>query len=150
MGMAKSLGSGDRAASGKLRGRTKVGEWTLRLREPSRKIDRRRLFFITLGVFLFAAVYFAPPLPDAIDPAGTRFELTEQGKAALALFLIAAVWWVFEVIPIGVTSITIGVIQALFLIRPRFSLKKEKMLMCCLMIRRGLWKKQKLLVLMPV
>ena len=118
MGMVKSLAGGEGAARGKVRGRTKVGEWTLRLREPSRKIDRRRLFFITLGVFLFAAVYFAPPLPDAIDPGGAHFELTEQGKAALALFLIAAVWWVFEVIPIGVTSITIGVIQALFLIRP--------------------------------
>ena len=46
------------------------------------------------------------------------FELTQQGKAALGLFLLAATWWVFEVVPIGVTSITIGVVQALFLIRP--------------------------------
>ena len=49
---------------------------------------------------------------------GDSFELSEQGKAALALFLLAAVWWVFEVVPIGVTSIAIAVTQALFLIRP--------------------------------
>jgi sodium-dependent dicarboxylate transporter 2/3/5 len=43
--------------------------------------------------------------------------LTREGKAALGLFLLAATWWVFEVIPIGITSIGIGVIQAIFLIR---------------------------------
>jgi sodium-dependent dicarboxylate transporter 2/3/5 len=32
--------------------------------------------------------------------------------------LLAGVWWVFEVLPIGVTSLAIGVLQALFLIRP--------------------------------
>jgi solute carrier family 13 (sodium-dependent dicarboxylate transporter), member 2/3/5 len=35
----------------------------------------------------------------------------------LALFFLAATWWVFEVIPIGVTSLTIGIVQALFMIR---------------------------------
>ncbi len=49
---------------------------------------------------------------------GKVFQLSYEGKAALGLFLLAATWWVFEVVPIGVTSITIGVIQALFLIRP--------------------------------
>ncbi len=116
--MPESVEGSERAVRSKVRGRTKVGAWTLRLREPSRRIDWRRQFFITFGVLLFATVYFAPPFPDAIDPAGQRFALTEQGKAALALFLIAAVWWVFEVVPIGITSIAIGVIQALFLIRP--------------------------------
>ncbi|UCC45774.1 MAG: SLC13/DASS family transporter [Candidatus Zixiibacteriota bacterium] len=48
---------------------------------------------------------------------GQRFDLTREGKAALGLFLLAAVWWVFEVVPIGITSITIGVVQVLFLIR---------------------------------
>ena len=33
-------------------------------------------------------------------------------ELALALFLLAAIWWVFEVVPIGVTSLTIGVLQA--------------------------------------
>ena len=71
-----------------------------------------------LGLGLFAAVYFAPPFPDAVDPVGKRFPLTPEGQAALALFLLAATWWVFEVIPIGVTAILIGVTQVLFHIRP--------------------------------
>lgn len=83
-----------------------------------RHIDWKRLFFIFLGLFLFCLVYFSPVWPDAIDPEGKHFALTHQGKAAIGLFLLAAIWWVFEVIPIGVTSITIGVIQVLFLIRP--------------------------------
>ena len=45
------------------------------------------------------------------------FVLSREGKAALGLFLLAATWWVFEVVPIGITSIAIGVIQAVFLIR---------------------------------
>jgi sodium-dependent dicarboxylate transporter 2/3/5 len=32
--------------------------------------------------------------------------------------LLAATWWVTEVVPIGITAIAIGAIQALFLIRP--------------------------------
>ncbi|HSL16728.1 MAG TPA: SLC13 family permease [Methylomirabilota bacterium] len=80
--------------------------------------DAKRLFFLLLGVALFFGVYLSPPWPAAIDPMGASFELSAQGKAALALFLLAAVWWVFEVVPIGVTSITIAVTQALFLIRP--------------------------------
>ncbi len=41
-----------------------------------------------------------------------------RAKGAIAVFLLAGTWWVFEVLPIGVTSIAIGVLQALFLIRP--------------------------------
>jgi len=80
--------------------------------------DGKRTFFILLGVVLFAIVYFAPSPPEAVDPMGEAFGLSREGKAALALFLLAATWWVTEVVPIGVTSITIGVVQALFLIRP--------------------------------
>jgi sodium-dependent dicarboxylate transporter 2/3/5 len=100
------------------RERPRIRDWRLRLRRPARKVDWRRLFFVFLGLALFFGVYFAPPFPDAVDPMGESFTLTAQGKAALGLFLIAAVWWVFEVVPIGVTSVTIGVTQALFLIRP--------------------------------
>ena len=42
---------------------------------------------------------------------GEAFELSSQGKAALGLFLLAAVWWVFEVVPIGVTGITAVLFQ---------------------------------------
>jgi solute carrier family 13 (sodium-dependent dicarboxylate transporter), member 2/3/5 len=69
------------------------------------------------GIGLFSLVYFAPAFPDAVDPSGNSFGLSAQGKGALALFLLAGTWWVFEVIPIGVTSLVIGTMQALFLIR---------------------------------
>jgi sodium-dependent dicarboxylate transporter 2/3/5 len=88
-----------------------------RIREVQ-KIDRKRIGFIMLGLILFTLVYFAPTPDPAIDPQGQAFHLTREGKAALALFFLAATWWVTEVIPIGVTSIAIGVIQALLLIRP--------------------------------
>ena len=81
------------------------------------KIDMKRLMFIGLGIFLFCLLYFSPPFPNAIDPAGKIVLLSHQGKAALGLFLLAATWWVFEVIPIGVTGVAIGVIQSIFLIR---------------------------------
>jgi sodium-dependent dicarboxylate transporter 2/3/5 len=71
-----------------------------------------------LGLFLFAVVYLSPPWPDAVDPMGKHFELTREGKGALALFLLAGTWWVAEVVPIGVTALVIGLMQALFLIRP--------------------------------
>jgi len=83
-----------------------------------KEIDWRRIFFIFLGIALFTIVHFSPPWPDAVDPSGNHFALSKEGKAALGLFLLAATWWVFEVVPIGVTSITIGVVQALFSIRP--------------------------------
>ena len=80
-------------------------------------IDLRRWFFIALGLSLFLIIYLSPAWPDAVDPQGKHFALTPEGKAALGLLVMAVVWWVFEVIPIGVTGIAIGVIQALFLIR---------------------------------
>lgn len=81
------------------------------------RFDRRNLIFMFLGLGLFTVLYLLPTVAPAVDPNGKEFPLTQQGKAALALFFLAATWWVFEVIPIGVTSLTIGVVQALFLIR---------------------------------
>ena len=88
--------------------------------------DYKRLFYMLLGVVLFGVVYFSPAWPDAVDPAHKHFVLSHQGKAAIGLFLLAAVWWVFEVVPIGVTSITIAVLQVLFLIRPGVTLADGK------------------------
>jgi sodium-dependent dicarboxylate transporter 2/3/5 len=82
-----------------------------------RSADLKRTFFILLGIGLFVLVYLAPTPPEAVDPQGQVFGLSKEAKAALALFFLAATWWVTEVVPIGVTSITIGVVQALFLIR---------------------------------
>ncbi|MGD8897091.1 MAG: SLC13 family permease [Acidobacteriota bacterium] len=88
------------------------------LARAGRRVDWRRAFFIFLGLGLFTAVLLSPPWPAAVDPVGETFELTREGKASIAVFILALVWWVFEVVPIGVTAIAIGVAQALFLIRP--------------------------------
>ncbi len=99
------------------------GAPVVRLPKDERRIDWTRLFFLLLGVGLFAAVYFSPAWPSAADPgyaAGHELHevvLSRQGQLGLGLFLLAAVWWVFEVVPIGVTSILIVTVQSLFLIR---------------------------------
>ncbi len=85
--------------------------------DPS-QIKWRKILFLTLGLILFAVVYYSPAWPDAVDPSGEHFILSREGKGALAVFLLAGTWWVFEVVPIGITSLAIGVLQALFLIRP--------------------------------
>jgi solute carrier family 13 (sodium-dependent dicarboxylate transporter), member 2/3/5 len=81
------------------------------------KFNWKRVLFILIGLGLFFWIFFMSPWPDAVDPGGKHFPLSPQGKGAIALFLLAGVWWVFEVVPIGVTSIAIGVMQALFAIR---------------------------------
>jgi solute carrier family 13 (sodium-dependent dicarboxylate transporter), member 2/3/5 len=87
----------------------------------------KRWLFFAIGVGLFLLVYYSPPWPDAVDPAGKHFALTQQSKGALALFLLAGTFWVFEVMPIGVTGLLIGVIQALFFIRPASEAFKDFM-----------------------
>jgi sodium-dependent dicarboxylate transporter 2/3/5 len=77
-----------------------------------------KLGFLLLGVAFFAIVYYSPAWPDAVDPNGKTFALSVTGKGAIAVFLLAATWWVFEVVPIGVTSLAIGVLQVLFFVRP--------------------------------
>ncbi len=86
--------------------------------EAATAFDRKKWAALLGGLALFLLVYFAPPWRDAVDPSGKHFALSAEGKAAIGLFLMAGVWWVFEVIPIGVTAIAIGVFQALFAIRP--------------------------------
>jgi solute carrier family 13 (sodium-dependent dicarboxylate transporter), member 2/3/5 len=90
---------------------------TVEAAEVKAPFDWKRVFFIILGIVLFCIIYYAPAWPDAIDPMGKHFTLTVEGKGALALFALAATWWIFEVLPIGVTGVAIGVIQAMFLIR---------------------------------
>jgi len=82
------------------------------------KINWTKIIFLLVGVFLFIIVYTSSSWPDAIDPMGEHFPLSKEAKGALAVFLLAGTWWVFEVVPIGVTSLAIGVLQAMFLIRP--------------------------------
>ncbi len=84
----------------------------------TRNIDWKRIGFLFLGIVLFAVIYGSPPWPDAVDPNGKGFVLSPEGKGTNADHLKAATWWVFEVVPIGATSLAIGVLQVLFLIRP--------------------------------
>jgi sodium-dependent dicarboxylate transporter 2/3/5 len=98
----------------------------VRLAAKVRWVDWNKHFWMLVGVLLFCAVYFSPPFPALTDPGGVEVPLTHEGKAALGLFLLAATWWVFEVIPIGVTGIAIGVIQVLFLIRSEKSVECAK------------------------
>ena len=80
--------------------------------------DWRRIFFILMGLGIFGLFYLIPSLPDAVDPGGKVFKLPWAGKMAIGLFLMAGIWWVFEVMPIGATAIAIGLFQTLFYIRP--------------------------------
>ncbi|RZB38530.1 MAG: solute carrier family 13 (sodium-dependent dicarboxylate transporter), member 2/3/5 [Desulfobacteraceae bacterium Eth-SRB2] len=82
------------------------------------KFDWKRYLLLSIGIALFAATFYSSPWPDAVDPMGEHFPLSKEGKGAIAVFLLAGTWWVFEVVPIGVTSLAIGVLQALYLIRP--------------------------------
>ncbi len=77
----------------------------------------RRLVPFLLGLIIFVGFTLAPELPSTVDPSGRLVPLTHEGKAALGLFLLAGIWWVFEVIPVGVTAIAIGVIQSFWMIR---------------------------------
>ncbi|OGQ94340.1 MAG: transporter, partial [Deltaproteobacteria bacterium RIFOXYD12_FULL_57_12] len=79
--------------------------------------DWKRVFFILLGLVIFLVIYYWSPWAPAIDPGGKEFELSREAKGAIALFCLASIWWIFEVLPIGVTSLAIGVFQALFSIR---------------------------------
>jgi sodium-dependent dicarboxylate transporter 2/3/5 len=82
------------------------------------KFEWKRYLFLLIGIALFAATFYSSSWPDAVDPMGEHFPLSKEGKGAIAVFLLAGTWWVFEVVPIGITSLAIGVLQALFLIRP--------------------------------
>ena len=88
-----------------------------KITEAQAPFDWKRWVFILGGLALFALIYYSPAWPDAIDPKGEHFVLSTQAKGALAVFAVAATWWIFEVVPIGVTSLLIGTLQALFLIR---------------------------------
>ena len=87
----------------------------------------KKHMFLAIGAVLFLVVFYSPLWPDAVDPNGKHFMLSKEGKGAIAVFLLAGTWWVFEVVPIGVTSLAIGVLQALFLIRPASEAFKDFM-----------------------
>lgn len=88
-----------------------------------RQISWRQLSVIAAGLLLFAAAFVLPVPPPVRDHLGTTVALSREGQAALGLFLMAVLWWVSEVIPTGATSIAVGALQALFVLRaPRAAL----------------------------
>src|SRR4030067_2470730 len=80
-------------------------------------IDWKRIAFILLGLALFFLFYFMSEFGDAVDPSGKHFPLPPQGRMAIGLFLMAAVWWIFEGMPIGAAAIAIGLFQTIFMVR---------------------------------
>ena len=48
-----------------------------------KSFDWKRFLFMMIGIVLFLLVYYSPPWPDAIDPMGKHFELSQQAKGAL-------------------------------------------------------------------
>ncbi len=89
----------------------------VQIASEEKRVDYRRLLAMLAGILGFVIVVALPDVPDAVDPQGQIFSLDRQGRFAIGLFVLAAIWWVFEVLPVGVTAIAIGVIQALFQIR---------------------------------
>src|SRR3990172_4461908 len=65
-----------------------------------------------------------PPAPKEVylaAPALRRFDWTRLAIIALglvALFVLGVLWWGFEVVPIGVTGLALGVLQSVLHIRP--------------------------------
>ncbi|MBT8366936.1 MAG: SLC13/DASS family transporter, partial [Deltaproteobacteria bacterium] len=60
----------------------------------TRNFDWKKMGFLCLGMALFAVVYWAPAWPDAVDPMGKQFPLSQEAKGAIAVFLLAGTWWV--------------------------------------------------------
>ncbi len=79
--------------------------------------DPRRYVPFLVGALLFVLSVVLPGLPDSLAPDGRTVVLGREGQAALGLFLLAGVWWVFEVIPVGITAIVVGIVQSVWLIR---------------------------------
>lgn len=80
-------------------------------------LNPKRLLPFLLGLAAFAVFGVGLDFPSVQDPTGQVVSLTAEGGAAIGLFLLAGIWWVFEVIPVGVTAIAIATIQSLLLIR---------------------------------
>ena len=49
---------------------------SLELCEVRPEINWKMVIFLGLGLLLFVLLYLAPSMPDALDPAGTRFPLS--------------------------------------------------------------------------
>ena len=85
--------------------------------ETKPKFDWKRVLFILIGIRSVLMDFLYAGMAGCYRSRRKAFCLITTRKGAIALFLLAGVWWVFEVVPIGVTAIAIGVFQAIFAIR---------------------------------
>jgi hypothetical protein len=51
-----------------------------------KSFDWKNLLFMMIGIVLFLIVFYSPPWPDAIDPMGKHFSLSQEAKGALPFF----------------------------------------------------------------
>ena len=82
-----------------------------------RGAELRRWGVLAMGVLVFGLFMQLETLPIAQAPTGETFDIRREGRLAIGLFLLAAIWWVFTPVAIGITAIAIGVFQVLFEIR---------------------------------
>lgn len=78
------------------------------LPEAKTPFDWKRMVFLLAGLALFLLSTTARPGRTRLILGECYCILTKQAKGALAVFVVAATWWIFEVVPIGVTSLLIG------------------------------------------
>jgi sodium-dependent dicarboxylate transporter 2/3/5 len=83
-----------------------------------RKVSRKNLFNLGIGVFLFFVIIISPDWGGATEPNGEIFLLSFHGKLAIAITLLTAYWWITEPIPLGITSLVAALLQSFLLIRP--------------------------------
>ncbi len=79
--------------------------------------DKKRIALILLGIIFLLYFALAPPFSPAVTPEGKEVRLSREGQRAIGLFLLAAIWWIAEVVPIGATSLAIGFLQPVLGIR---------------------------------
>ena len=78
----------------------------IRMAAKVRWVDWKKHFWMVVGIGLFCALYFCPPLPDLTDPKGELVVLTHEGKAALGLFLLG-----LRLLRLGLRLFPLGLFQ---------------------------------------
>ena len=78
--------------------------------EGTKKLDYKRLVGLVLGPLLFVLLVLLPPLRDPVTGNLMNQTAPWAPNAALGLMLWTIVWWLFEAMPFGVTSLTTAVV----------------------------------------
>jgi len=85
--------------------------------------ERLRIFLGALGAAVFLVLYFFPFTSGSTESSA----LTQEGRGAIGILIMAVIWWTAEVVPIGITALAVGVIEAIFAIRPGTLVYKDYM-----------------------